>query len=122
MTVLSTGNKGLYIKKGDTGQVAFKGILTDKNYNVYQSIYNPDTNAIIKEIQATFNQSTGVAVVQYTETISNDLPVGEWEYGLKICSDGTEDTILPRAYVENGELIRESAPQFIVDDKYVEGD
>lgn len=123
MTILSTGNKGLYIKQGDTGNVAFRGIPTDKNYNVFLSIYNPETNAILSEIQLVFTQSTGVALLQINETESNALPVGDWEYGLKICYGGSEDTVLPRAYIDDGgNLVRESAPAFIVDNKYVEGD
>lgn len=123
MTILSTGDKGLYLKQGDTGQVAFRGIPTDKNYNVYFSIINPETNAIIQEITAVFTQSTGIALVSFNETTSNGLPVGEWEYGLKICKSGSEDTVIPRAYIdESGTLVREPAPAFIVDNKYAEGD
>lgn len=123
MTILSTGDKGIYLKQGDTGQVAFRGIPKDKNYNVYLSVINPETNNILTEILAEFTQSSGIAVVLFNETTSNSLPVGEWEYGLKICSGGSEDTVIPRAYVDDsGSLIREPAPAFIVDTKYAEGD
>lgn len=122
MTILSTGNKSLYVKQGDTGNVAFRGIPTDKNYAVYLSVYNPDTNDIINEFLLTFNQETGVATFLLDEDSSNALPVGDWVYALKICADGMEDTLLPRAYTDDeGELVREDAPQFTVDYKYVEG-
>ena len=122
MTLLRDG-LNLYIRKGDTGQVNFKGLPTDKNYSVYLSIYNPDTFNIIKEIQATFTQATGNALVSFSDTISDTLPVGEWEYALKICAGGSEDTVLPRAYTnEEGELIKEPAPKFTVDEKLAEGD
>ena len=65
-----------------------------------------------------------MAVFSFDHTLSDSLPVGEWTYGLKICSTGMnimEDTLLPRKYVENGELIQEPAPLFTVFEKYVEG-
>lgn len=122
MTLLNEG-KDLFIRQGDTGNVIFKGLPTDKNYGVYFSIYNPDTYKIIKELQGTFTQATGTVVFAFGVDFTDDIPVGEWEYGLKICAGGTEDTILPRAYTnEQGELIREPAPKFTVWDKVVEGD
>lgn len=122
MTLLNEG-KDLFIRQGDTGNVIYKGLPTDKNYGVYHSIYDPDTYRIIKELQGTFTQATGTVVFAFSTEYTDDLPVGEWEYGLKICAGGTEDTILPRAYTnEQGELIREPAPKFTVWDKVVEGD
>jgi hypothetical protein len=124
MTILNAG-QDIYIRKGDTGNITFSGLPTDKAYSVYISVYNPDTSTIIKEIlHTTFAQATGVVLFKVDEDTSNSLPVGEWEYGLKICaSDGSEDTVLPRIYVdETGSLIQEAAPKFIVLDKYVEGE
>lgn len=124
MTILATGNKGIYLKQGDTGNITFSGIPTDKNYSVFLSVYNPDTNNIIKEIEHTsFTQATGIALFAIDEETSNSLPVGDWVYGLKICAGGSEDTVLPRSYIDDaGELIHEPAPAFTVDYKYVEGD
>ena len=123
MTILSSG-QNIYLRQGDTGNVTFSGIPKDKAYTVYLSVYNPDTNAIIQEIEHTsFTQATGVVLFTLDEDTSNSLPVGDWTYGLKICAGGSEDTILPRSYVNDaGELVHESAPQFTVDYKYVEGD
>lgn len=122
MTILSAG-QDIYLRQGDTGNITFSGIPTDKNYAVYLSVYNSDTENIIKEITATsFIQATGVALFTVSEDDSNDLRVGEWEYGLKICAGGSEDTVLPRMYVDDeGNLIQEPAPKFVVLDKYVEG-
>lgn len=122
MTILSSG-QNIYLRQGDTGQITFSGIPKDKSYSVFLSVYNPDSNNIIKEIpHTTFTQSTGVVLFQLNEDMSNSLPVGDWTYGLKICFGGSEDTILPRAYIDDsGELIQEAAPQFTVDYKYVEG-
>ena len=124
MTILSSG-QNIYMRQGDTGNISFSGIPTDKAYTVYLSVYNPDTEKIIKEIQhTTFVQAQGQALFKLDETTSNSLPVGDWVYGLKICysGDGSEDTILPRSYTDDsGELIHDPAPQFTVDYKYVEG-
>lgn len=121
MTILNEG-KDLYIRKGDTGNAIFKKLPKDKNYSVYLSIYDPDTFKIIKEMQGTFNQSEGVVAFSFGVNTTDNLPVGDWEYGLKLCADGAEDTILPRAYIdEAGELIRDVAPKFTVWEKVTEG-
>lgn len=123
MTILSAG-QNIYMRQGDTGNVQFSGIPTDKAYTIFLSVYNPDTNTIIKEIQHyTFVQAIGQVTFKIDEDISNSLPVGDWVYGLKICApDGSEDTILPRSYVDDaGELIHDPAPLFTVSYKYVEG-
>lgn len=122
MTLLNEG-KNLYIRKGDTGNIIFKNLPKDKSYNVYLSLYDPDTFKILKEIQGTFTQLTGIVVFALGTTITDTLPVGDWEYGLKICFSGEEDTLLPRAYTnEQGELVRDPAPTFTVWDKVTEGD
>lgn len=122
MSVFATG-QNIYLRQGDTGNITFSGLPTDKNYSVYLSVYNPDNDTILKELlAASFTQGTGVAIFTFNEDFSNDLPVGDWTYGLKICADGSEDTVLPRAYIDDsGELIKEAAPTFTVDSKYVEG-
>lgn len=122
MSVFATG-QNIYLRQGDTGNIVFSGLPTDKAYTVYLSVYNPDNDTILKEVEAAgFAQGTGVATFTFNEDFSNGLPVGDWTYGLKICANGSEDTVLPRAYIEDGELIKEAAPTFTVDSKYVEGD
>ena len=124
MTVLAAIDD-IYIKKGDTGNVLFDGLPQDKMYNVFLSIYDVENNKILKEIQGTYTQSTGVALFLFSKAISDTLPVGEWGYGLKVSESGVngmEDTLVPRAYVDDdGALIIESMPKFIVDNKFVEG-
>lgn len=122
MSVFSTG-QNIYLRQGDTGNIEFSGLPTDKEYDVYLSVYNPDNERILQEVlAANFVQDTGVALFTFDEDFSNALPVGDWTYGLKICANGSEDTVLPRAYINDaGELIKEAAPQFTVDYKYVEG-
>ena len=122
MTVYSVG-QNIYLRKGDTGQVEFRGLPTDKTYTAYFSVFNEETNKIMAELSVLVNN--GEAVFQFNNTFSDSLSVGEWVYGLKICSgagaSAMEDTLLPRTYVENDEIIQEPAPQFVVYDKVVEG-
>lgn len=122
MSVFSTG-QNIYLRQGDTGNITFSGLPTDEDYSVYLSVYNPDNDRILQEtLAAEFDRVEGVALFTFNEDFSNGLPVGDWTYGLKICANGTEDTVLPRAYINDaGELIKEPAPQFTVDYKYVEG-
>lgn len=122
MTVFKSGQKDIYLRKGDTGNFHISGIPTDKSYTTYMSIYNEDNNSIITEITATnYNQSGGTADIIIDEEFSNSLPVGEWVYGIKICADGSEDTVIPITRVENGAIVNYPAPRFTVDYKYVEG-
>lgn len=122
MAIYSSG-QNIYLRQGDTGNITYKGLPKDKSYNVYLSVYNPDTNIILRELQAaSFTQSTGVAIFTFNEDFSNSLPVGEWEYGLKICAGGSEDTILPQTTIEDGEIVKYPAPSFVVDNKVTEGD
>ena len=122
MSIFSSG-QDLYLRQGDTGNITYKGLPKDKSYNVYLSVYNPDNNSILREkIASSFSQSTGVAIFTFDEDFSNALPVGEWEYGLKICADGSEDTILPQTSIVDGEIVQYPAPKFTVDNKVVEGD
>ena len=121
MTLLNEG-KNLYLRQGDTGNIKYTNLPKDQNYSVYHSIYDPDTYKILGEIQGTFTQATGEVEFTFGTSYTDTLPVGDWEYGLKICAGDTEDTILPRAYTnDQGELVREPAPTFTVWDKVTEG-
>ena len=123
MALLNEG-KNLFIRKGDTGNIVFTNLPKDKNYAVYFSVYDPDTYKIMSETQGVFTQASGTVVFAFGTEFTDNLPVGDWEYGLKICFNGTEDTVLPRAYTDEttGEIVREPAPQFTVWEKVTEGD
>lgn len=123
MTVYSDENGNIYLRKGDTGQVEFTGFPTDKAYTAYFSVFDEENNKILAELTQAVNN--GVAVFPFTNTFTDSLKIGEFTYGLKICSgsgaSAMEDTLLPRIYVENGELIQVPAPLFTVLDKVAEG-
>lgn len=120
----SSTTKEIVLRQGDTGNIYFTSIPKDKNYNVYLAVFDPDANKILKEVQATsFVQAAGEAYFGINETVSNSLPVGEWQYYVKICADGSEDTILPRIYKnDDGDIVVENAPKFTVLNKGAEGD
>ena len=96
MTVYSVG-QNIYLRKGDTGQVTFKGIPTDKTYTAYLSVFDEETEKILAEVSVLVND--GEAMFSFSNSFSDSLKVGEWVYGLKICSgtgvSATEDTLLP---------------------------
>lgn len=108
----------IFMYKGDTGQIEFTGCPVDKNYSVYFSIYDEDSEKIKKEIQGVFNQATGKATITFTEEISNTLPVGEFTYAFKgrAIVDGVvqEDTWVPETKLEGSDYVIQSAPSFIV--------
>lgn len=121
MSIFSV-NKAIYMRQGDTGNIIVKGLPKDKNYSVYLSVYNPDENKILAELlAASYSQATGVAIFTYDEDFSNSLPVGEWVWGLKICANGSEDTLIPKVTIENGKINTGVYPAFTVDNKIVEG-
>lgn len=127
MTILNKG-QDLYMRKGDTGDIIFTGLPTDKVYTAYMSVYDEEKGKIltVPELSATVNQQTGAVSIWVNEDFSNALPVGYWVYGFKIKSESngviSEDTLIPRSYIdENGNLINEPAPAFTVDEKIVEG-
>lgn len=126
MAVIGTEDNTLYIRQGDTGQVEFTGLPTDKTYTAYLAVFNEDTNKIVAKTDGV-TVTNGTVVIYFNQGFSDGLPVGEWVWALKICADvpilGTsEDTVIPRSYVdESGTLVTEAAPVFIVDNKLVEG-
>lgn len=121
MSIFSV-NKAIYMRQGDTGNIIVKGLPKDKVYSVYLSVYNPDENKILAELlAASYTQATGVAIFTYDEDFSNSLPVGEWVWGLKICANGSEDTLIPKTTIQNDRIIPGNYPSFTVDYKVAEG-
>lgn len=120
MAIFQDG-QNLWMYKGDTGNIIFSGLPTDKAYSVYMSIYDESGEKILKEIEAT-NFSLGVATFVINEAISDTLKVGEFTYALKICAGGSEDTVIPETKLVNGVYEAQPAPVFEVKYKRVEGD
>ena len=114
-----TGNDTVYLRKGDSGNIQVNGLPDDKNYAVYFSIVDDNGN-IIKEWVVFSNYNTNVTfVLSASET--DELPPNDYTYGIKICADGQEDTLIPRTTVENGTIKQYAAPTLTVGEKVVEG-
>lgn len=114
--------KNIWMRQGDSGQVVFGGLPTDKAYSVYQALINPDTGKIVKEFTAlNFNQNTGEATFIYAPSATDDIPPAEYNYALKICFEQQEDTLIPEIVIQDGYVIEQAAPIFIVAEKCVEG-
>lgn len=108
--------------RGDTDNLVFSGLPTDKLYSVYFAINNEETGKILKEIIANeFNIISGSASFSFDEDFSNSLPVGEWTYSLKLCYGTSENTVIPALREINGAVVKDPSPMFTVLDMRVEG-
>ena len=122
--VSKTGD--IHLFKGDSGNISFKGLPTDKNYNVYFAVSNPDTSGIMAEINTVSNFSDTVEIGISSE-FTDKLPVeadeerATYQYGLKICHGDDEYTLIPQVEVGGDNPIFKPAPKVYVHQKYVEG-
>ena len=118
---LHVDDKGtIYIHQGDTGSITVTGLVTDKNYRIYFAVKDKDRNTVGNELVVNSNYQDNVTFdfpSTFTDllTVNNDDSYEIYHYGLKMCTDTTEDTL----FVENT-----SYGQFnniIVFPKFVEG-
>lgn len=120
--MIIANGKNIEMFQGDTGNLIFSGIPTDKTYSVYMSLYDTGNNKIKFEFQpVTSDTTTGKATFTVSSAVSDTLPVGEWTYAVKICASGSEDTIVPETKLVDGEYVTQDAPYFNVNPKRVEG-
>lgn len=125
--VANTGEIKCY--SGDSGNIQFKGIPTDKNYQCYFSVKEAKTNNIIFEVMRESNQQDMISFdISAEETkklkVSNGASYNIYYYGLKICDPETklEDTLIPMVKLdENNNPIFAKPTKFIVYPMYVEG-
>lgn len=120
------GNLELY--QGDSGNVKFSNLPTDKDYLVSFAIKDLKSGAIIFELSQQSEQADNV-----TFNISPDLTeklvipprslTYTYTYGVKVTSpEGTEDTLIPVVnFDENNNPIFSSPLTVIVHQKFVEG-
>lgn len=122
MTLFYNG-KNLWLYKGDTGNIKFSGLPTDKIYTAYLSVYDEDSERIIMETPSVgYDQTNGVAYFVIDEGSSNKLSIGEFTYALKLCANGSEDTVIPETVLVDGVYTQMPAPSFSVYAKRVEGE
>lgn len=122
MSIFTENGKDLWMYLGDTGNIIFSGLPTDKIYTCYFSVFDEDNDRIVAEITATsFDQTTGVATFVVNEEKSKLLRVGDYTYALKICAGGAEDTVIPETKLVDGNYVAQSAPKFTVKPQRTEG-
>jgi len=127
MAIYVSNDKTISFYQGDSGNITFTGIPTDKSYTVYFAISNPDTNEIIGE-ELTMNSAnkssiTFTLTAEYTDSIplSEGSSCAVYRYGLKICSGSMEYTLIPEVKTDKGDPEFQSAPKVVVYPKYSEG-
>ena len=121
MSLVIDNTMAITMYKGDTGNILFEGLPTDREYTGWFAVNDDDTGRVLFEKQSTYNKSEGTAIASITE--DDDIPVGEWSYTFKLCYalDGIENTVLPYLDVVDGVTVQQTPPMFIVLDKRAEG-
>lgn len=127
MAIYVSKNGNIHFYKGDSGNITFKGLPTDKNYSVYLAISDPETNATVgDELVIISNYSNSVTFTlasDFTDkfSVDEDNLFSVYQYGLKICSGADEYTLIPKVEIVNENPIFKPAPKVIVHKKFVEG-
>lgn len=91
-------NGTIYIHRGDSGVIYIEGLSTDDDYQVYFAIKNKKRETIGRELMVNSNYKSGVKFI-LTSAFTDLLTVPDneyyevYHYGIKICSDNTEDTL-----------------------------
>lgn len=96
---------------GDSGTITIKGLPTDKDdYVLFIEIHgNQD---VIKQYSLNGESEISIDItVEETES----LGAGQWQYGVKLCQGGTENTLIPNLKIGPKAL-------FVVNKKIVEGE
>ena len=115
----------IWMRQGDAGNISFDGLPVDHDYSVYLALKNSETRRIVREFQGTFNQTDGSVLFSFLPSSTDDVPVAEYEYGVKICySSGgvvVEDTLIPDVTVEDNAIVEQAPPTFTIAEKCAEG-
>lgn len=114
-----TGN--IITRQGDSGTLVLNNIDTSKNWTIYFSIYDENRKPMITEVFTQTNKLSTVAItISASSTdpliVPQDQETAEYYYGVKLCSDGIEDTLI----IGNGDINTENT--ITVYPKKTEGD
>ena len=112
MTIAKIPNTpyGLQTWDGDSGNLTFTGLPTDHDdYEFFMEVHG--ATDIVKTAQ--LNGESEVDV-EFTVADTTALGVGRFPYGVKVCRNGIENTLIPNLSVSN-------QAHFIVNKKVVEG-
>jgi hypothetical protein len=120
--------KDIFLYQGDSGNITFNGLPTDKNYDVYLSINHLETNkSVTDKILPVQSERQQQVTFSLGADATNELkvPAGEskaiYQYGLKICYGLDEYTLIPEVDIQSVVPNFLKAPKVIVYPKYVEG-
>ena len=106
--------------QGDSGEIVVSGLDSSANYDVYFAIQTLKRKPIASELMVKSNFSDTVKFVltpEFTDllTVPKNKDYETYQYGLKICANGSEDTLIV-ANNDYGDI-----NQLIVYPKIVEG-
>lgn len=101
MSIEVTKNGVLKIIQGDTGSIVVDGIPTDKSYEVYLAIRNPETRELVFEELKIDSEGLDEVEFEITKAMSEKLEVpinrqcSMFYWGVKLCDPdtGLEDTL-----------------------------
>ena len=100
---LHVDDKGtIDIHQGDTGSITVSGLVPDKDYRIYFAVKDKNRQSIGSEFVVNSNYQEQVTFdipSDFTNllTVKSDDGFEIYHYGLKMCTDTTEDTL----FVEN---------------------
>lgn len=96
---------------GDSGTITIKGLPADSDdYVLFMEIHG--SVDVVKEIP--LNGESEISI-ELTVADTESLGAGQWTYGVKLCKDGKENTLIPNLKIGPRAL-------FIVNHKVVEGE
>lgn len=118
---LHVDNKGtIFIHQGDSGELTVNGLSTDNDYRIYFAVRNKKRESVGDELVVNSNYNESVTfnlTSDFTDlfVVNNDDNFAIYHYGLKMCTDTTEDTLFV-ANTTYGQL-----NNIVVFPKFVEG-
>ena len=96
---------------GDSGTITIKGLPKDADdYVLFMEIHGNED--VVKEIALNGESEISIDI---TVADTEKLGAGQWQYGVKLCQGGTENTLIPNLKIGPRAL-------FVVNKKVVEGE
>lgn len=120
MSLYIDENGTITLVQGDSGEIIVSGLDTEFNYDVYFAIQTMKRQPVASELKVQSNYSDMVTFVLTSEftdllTVPKNKEYETYQYGIKICTKDSEDTVL----IANNDY--GAVNQLIVYPKIVEG-
>lgn len=121
MFIVDEKTGDIITRQGDSGTLVLNNIDTSRNWKVYFSVYDKNRKQMINEIFTQSNNLPTVAIsISANATdplkVNSDEEYATYYYGVKLCADGIEDTLI----IGNGDIDSENT--ITVYPKKTEGD